>query len=81
MGLSHIYVLHAWRTTIMLQLSEESSKLKHEWLADQTQLVSSVSETERFTEEVRAMGFAKKPLFSSQSLTYGSKYSHEEFFS
>lgn len=39
----------------MLQLSEEISKLKHEWLADQTKLVSSVSETERLTEEVRAV--------------------------
>lgn len=44
----------------MLQLSEEISKLKHEWLRDQTKLVSSVSEIERVMEEVRAMGFAKE---------------------
>ena len=54
-----IDLLCAWHTKIMLQLSEEISKLKHEWLADQTKLVSSVSETERLTEEVRAMVFSR----------------------
>lgn len=38
------------------QLTDENSRLKHEWLADQTQLVSSATETENLTEKV-GLGF------------------------
>lgn len=36
------------------QLTEENSQLKHEWLADQTQLVSSATDTEKIAETVSA---------------------------
>lgn len=35
-----------------VQLGEENSRMKHEWLADQTQLVSSAMETEQLAEKV-----------------------------
>lgn len=34
------------------QLGEENSRMKHEWLADQTKLVSSAMETEQLAEKV-----------------------------
>lgn len=34
------------------QLTEGNSRLKHEWLTDQTQLVSSAVDTERLAEKV-----------------------------
>lgn len=39
------------------QLGAENSRMKHEWLTDQTQLVSSATETERSADKVRR-GFA-----------------------
>ena len=35
-----------------MQLGEENSRMKHEWLADQTQLVPSAMETENLAEKV-----------------------------
>lgn len=39
------------------QISEGNSRLKHEWLTDQTQLVSCAVETERLAEKVMLFNF------------------------
>lgn len=48
----HIALFHPPRG-VSAQLGEENARMKHEWLTNQTQLVSSATETEQLAEKVR----------------------------